>query len=153
MLTTPHALVGLAIIKYFPNPLGLVLAFLSHYLIDFSLPHWNPHIYTEFKKQGRISSTSFRIIILDGLIAVAFTLFVMWTSLPNLGLAFLYGIGSFIAVLPDALEIPYYFFGIKSKFLKKYASLCHRFQVDASFFWGVLTQILVILACLKVLFY
>ncbi len=41
MLSTPHILVGGAIVKAIPNPLiSLPLAFLSHFLFDF-IPHWD----------------------------------------------------------------------------------------------------------------
>lgn len=41
MLSTPHILVGAAIVKAIPNPyISLPLAFLSHFLFDF-IPHWD----------------------------------------------------------------------------------------------------------------
>lgn len=41
MLSTPHLLVGAAIVKAIPNPfISLPLAFLSHYALD-SVPHWD----------------------------------------------------------------------------------------------------------------
>ena len=41
MLSTPHILVGGAIVKIIPNPIiSLPLAILSHFLFDF-IPHWD----------------------------------------------------------------------------------------------------------------
>ncbi|MEX0616891.1 MAG: hypothetical protein WD231_03730 [Candidatus Woykebacteria bacterium] len=41
MLSTPHILVGAAIVKVIPNPaISLPLAFLSHLLFD-AIPHWD----------------------------------------------------------------------------------------------------------------
>lgn len=158
MLTTPHALVGLVIIQKIPHPIGLLVSLISHFLIDFFIPHWNPHLYTEFKKTGGISSSSIKIILVDGFLAVALTLFFMFKNLPagrqgllNLSQAFLYGLSSFMAVLPDAIEIPYYFLNWKSKCMKKYVYFTHKYQADAGIFWGMLTQILVVIASLKVL--
>lgn len=152
MLTTPHVLVGLAVIKTMPNLGGLVLAFLSHFLLDFFVSHWNPHLYTEFHKSGRISSSSVKIIIIDGLIAVCLTLFLMYQSLPDLGSALLIGGAAFFAVLPDLIEFPYYFLNYKKNWLKKYVNFEHKHQAASSFCWGMITQVLVSLAALRVLF-
>ncbi len=41
MLSTPHLLVGAAIVKVVPNPwISLPLAFLSHFALD-TIPHWD----------------------------------------------------------------------------------------------------------------
>lgn len=153
MLTTPHVLVGLVIIQKIPHPLGLFLSLISHFILDFFIPHWNPHLYTEFKKGGKISDPSIKVILVDGFLAVALTLFFMSKSLPDLSQAFLYGLASFMAVLPDAIEIPYYFGGWKNKWLKKYVYFEHKYQASAGIFWGMLTQILVVVASLKILFF
>lgn len=151
MITTPHALIGLAIIKLWPSPWALPLAFFSHYLTDYCIPHWNPHIYSEFNRNQRISQQSFWVILVDGLIGVALTLFFMARKLPNWPLVILFGLASLMAVLPDAIEIPHYFFGFKSKFLERYATFCHQYQSNRVFFWGMVTQLIVVAACLKVI--
>jgi membrane-bound metal-dependent hydrolase YbcI (DUF457 family) len=151
MLTTPHALVGLAIITKFPNLLGLFLSLLSHFFLDFFIPHWNPHLYTEFRQAKKISSFSLKVILIDSCVAVSLTLFFMARALPNLAQAFLLGFSALMAVFPDVLEIPYYFLGYKAKWMKTYVYFEHRHQSNGVFFWGVLTQILVILASLKIL--
>jgi len=151
MLTTPHSLVGMVVITRFPNFLGIILAIVSHLLLDFFIPHWNPHLYTEFKQNKKISSSSYKLVILDGLIGVSLTLFFMWRFLPNLRLAFWSGVGSFMAVFPDTIEIPYYFLGYRTKWMKLYVDFSHKFQSNGVFIWGMITQILVVLASLKVL--
>ena len=153
MLTTPHILVGLVIISKIPNVFGLLLSLISHFLLDFFIPHWNPHLYTEFKKAGKVSSFSIKTILVDGFLAVALTLFFMFKNLPNLSQAFLYGLSSFMAVLPDAIEIPYYFLSWKNKWMKKYVYFEHKYQANAGIFWGLVTQVLVVLACLKALLF
>ena len=152
MITTPHTLVGLAIVRLFPHPISLPLAFLSHFLMDFFFPHWNPHLYTEMKKDGKVSTKSKEIIVIDGLIAVMLTLSVMYRSLPNLNLSLLYGTAAFLAVLPDLIKIPYCFLGFKHKLLKKYIDFEHKYQASASLFCGITTQLLLVLACLKTIF-
>lgn len=153
MLTTPHALIGLAIIKVYPHPGGVLLAFLSHYLVDFTIPHWNPHIFGEMKNKKQISSQSLKIILADGLLAVGLTLLAMKFAWPNMYLTSLYGLGSFASVLPDAIEIPYYFFNFKHRFLLKYADFCHKNQADGNLFWGLLTQLIFVIASLKQVFF
>ncbi len=151
MLTTPHALVGLVIITRFPNFLGLFLSLLSHFILDFFIPHWNPHLYTEFSKNKKLSSNSIKIIIVDGLLGVVLTLFFMTRALPDLNQAFLMGLGAFAAILPDFIEIPYYFLHYKASWLKAYVDFTHKHQSNGIFFWGILTQVAVIVVSLGIL--
>ena len=72
MLTTPHVLVALTILKIFPYPIpALFLILLSHFIIDFCIPHWNPHLFTELKKDGHVSFKSIWVILIDGFIALS----------------------------------------------------------------------------------
>lgn len=152
MLTTPHILIGISIVKLFPNSvIALALAFLSHFILDFFIPHWNPHLYTEMKKNKKISFFSLKIIMIDSLLALSLFSFLAYKLLPNWQQIFFYGLGAFMASLPDLIEIPYYFFGFSNKLLKKYVNFEHHYQANGTFFWGILTQIIVVLACLKFL--
>ncbi len=153
MLTTPHVLVGLSIIKLFPNGFGLAMALTSHFLIDFFLPHWNPHIYTEMKKSGRISKSSFLVILVDAGFSLIVLAILCLKAIPNYYLVIVYGAGAFLSVFPDFVEIPFYFFKSKNKYLKNYVEFCHKYQSNANFFWGNMTQLLIILAGLKQLFF
>lgn len=153
MLTTPHTLTALVIISRFPNLTGLILALLSHFALDFFIPHWNPHLYTEMNKNKKISFKSIAVILIDGLIAVAFTLYFMIQKLPSLNQAFLVGLAAFLAVSPDFIEIPYYFFNYRARWMVKYVEFEHQHQSNGVFFWGLVTQIIVILASLKILFF
>lgn len=153
MLTTPHILIGIVIIKLFPYPLGaLILAFLSHFILDFFIPHWNPHIYTEMRKDKKISGSSLKVIFLDSLLALILFLILASKTLPNYQQIFLYGLGAFFAALPDLVEIPYYFLDSKNKLLAKYVDFEHKYQANGTFFWGTATQILIIIVSLRELF-
>jgi len=152
MLTTPHTLVALVIAQKTPFPINLILAFLSHFVLDFCTPHWNPHLYTEFKKDKKVSKKSLQVIFIDAFIAVVFTVYFMIKALPDLFNGFVIGMSAFMAVLPDAIEIPYYFLNSKNKLLKKYVLLEHHHQAKAGIFWGNVSQVAIILASLKVLF-
>jgi len=153
MLTTPHALVGLVIINKSPNFLGLFLALISHFILDFFLPHWNPHIYTEFKKSKKVSYSSLKIILVDGILAVILTLFIMSKNLPNLTQTFLFGLAAFLAISPDLIAIPYYFLKQKNKLLKTYIAFERKYQSHCEVFWGMITQIIVVLVCFKILLF
>lgn len=152
MLTLPHTLVALVIISRLPNCAGLILSLLSHFALDFFIPHWNPHLYTEISKNKKISPNSIAIILADGLIAVVFTLYFMIQKLPSFNQFLITGLAAFLAVLPDFIEIPYYFFNYRALWMVKYVEFEHKYQSNGVFFWGIVTQILVILASLKVLF-
>jgi hypothetical protein len=153
MLTTPHALIGALIILKTQNPIwGFFLAFLSHFIFDFFVPHWNPHIYTEKNAQGKISKKSFLIIITDILIANLGLLIISLSLQLNLVNAVLLWIGAFFAVIPDLIEAPYYFFDFQNNLLNKYIQLEHNHQLDAGPFWGVVTQLITLTAVIIALF-
>lgn len=148
MLLTPHAAMGAAIAKKINNPLlSLPLAFLTHFLADAIIPHWNPHIYTELKKNQKISRKSFYFIVADSFFSLLLTLYLSATPLPNTHQASLIFLGATAAILPDSFEIPYYFLGSKNKWLLKYVGLHHRFQIDVSFLPGIAAQIILIGLC------
>jgi hypothetical protein len=154
MLTTPHVLVALTIVKLVPNPLAaLLLCLLSHFLIDFFIPHWNPHLFTEFKKAGRVSNFSITVILADGFLALGLLGALAYKTLPNYQQIFLYGLGTFFGVLPDLIEVPHYFLKWQNNWMKKYVDFQHKNQSNGNAFWGVITQLLVIAACLKQLFF
>jgi len=153
MLTTPHVLVSLALVKMYPHPLTLLFSLLSHFVLDFFVPHWNPHLYTEFNGKSGIKMDSKKIILFDGLIGVGLTLFYFFTNIGDLNLAFLYAFSSLFAVLPDLIEAPYYFLGYKGKWLRDYVKFEHLHQAGANVFWGSLTQVLTSLTALKILFF
>jgi len=154
MLTTPHILVGILIVKKFPNLWGaFLLALISHFILDFFIPHWNPHLYSEFKKDKKISFFSLKVILIDCLLAGAFFLYLSWQAWPDIEKIITYAGGAFFATLPDLVEIPYYFLHWKNKLLADYVHFEHQHQAKASLFWGLVTQLLVSLAALKQLFF
>ncbi len=152
MLLTPHAALGSLIAKKIGNPwFSLPLAFLTHFLADAFLPHWNPHIYTELQKNQKISQKSFYFIVADCLFSLLLTLYFSATSLPDTHQAILVFLGATVAILPDSFEIPYYFLGSKNKWLLKYVYLHHRFQIDVSFLPGMAVQLGLIILCWLIL--
>jgi len=152
MLTLPHTLVAVAIVKLIPNPLiSLPLCLTSHFFLDFLITHWNPHLYTEYQKNGRVSSGSIFFITIDALLALTVSLAILLKFWPNLSTIGLYATGIFLATLPDTIEIPYYFMGVKSKLLSSYVEFEHKHQANGSVLWGIITQIITVTLSLLVL--
>lgn len=140
MLETPHVALGVAIAVAIPNPLiSVPLAFASHFLLDM-VPHWNPHINTEMKKYGRLTNRTLIIIGLDLALALALTIFV---GRNNIGVY----LASFASILPDVAEGPYFLFGLRSKYLNAILRFQRSIQGNANIFWGLLTQVIVLVAC------
>lgn len=151
MLTLPHTLAAAVLVKIFPNPyLCLPLALLSHFFLDFFVPHWNPHLFTEFKKTGRVSWQSILLILVDAAISLGFCLYILLKFWPDFNQVAIFAGAIFLATLPDTIEIPYYFFRSQASWLKKYVKFEHKYQANANVFWGITTQVIVIILCLLV---
>jgi hypothetical protein len=141
MLETPHVALGLAIAVAIPNPLiSIPLAFASHFALDM-VPHWNPHINTEMKKFGKLTNPTLFIIAVDLALALILTIFIGKTN-PYIYLA------SFMSILPDIAEGPYFLFGWRNKYLDIILRFQRSIQASANIFWGLLTQIIILVACL-----
>ncbi len=145
MLETPHVALGLAIAVAIPNPLiSIPLAFASHFALDI-VPHWNPHINTEMKKFGKLTNPTLFIIAVDLALALILTIFIGKTN-PYIYLA------SFMSILPDIAEGPYFLFGWRNKYLDIILRFQRSIQANANIFWGLLTQIIILVACLLWIF-
>ncbi len=148
MLETPHVAVGVAIAAKIGNPWAAIpLALASHFVLD-KIPHWNPHLYTETQKLGHPSQKSTTIAIVD--IASAFLLgsAFAFKALPDTKMAVVILACSLASVLPDVVKYPYYYFkSFRPKMLVTWVKFERSMQVDSkSIFWGIVTQVTVILA-------
>jgi hypothetical protein len=145
MLETPHVAIGAAIAVAIPNPLiSIPLAFASHFLMDM-VPHWNPHISTEMKKFGKLTKPTLIFIAVDMIFATLLTIFIAKTN-PYIYLA------AFMSILPDIAEGPYFLFGWRNKYLDIVLRLQRSIQASADIFWGLTTQVVVIIASLYWIF-
>jgi hypothetical protein len=148
VLETPHVAVGAAIAMKVVNPaLAIPLAFGSHFVLD-RIPHWNPHLNTETKKYGKPTKKSTVIVIVDVCTSLALGLFIASKALPSTSHATTILAASFVSILPDVIEGPYFFLGIKNKFIKKWIAFQKSFQADTSIVPGLLTQVVTIAAAL-----
>src|SRR3990172_2562376 len=146
MLETPHIAVGAAIATKIPNPLiAIPLAFCSHFILEM-IPHWNPHLNTEIKKQGKLSDKTLKIIIIDLIFSTVISLGFAYNALPNTNHAVTILLASFASILPDLIEGPYFLFGIRSKITDKWLTIQKAIQNDTNIYFGLLTQGATILA-------
>ena len=101
MLETPHVVVGAAIAYHVPNPLiAIPLAFASHFVLE-KVPHWNPHLNTELKKYGKVTSQSTKIVIADVTLSLIAGFYIASLVLPNYAHAATILLACFASVLPD----------------------------------------------------
>lgn len=146
MLETPHVAVGAAIAAKIPNPLiSLPLALASHFVLE-KIPHWNPHLNSEMEKFGRPTVKSTQVVIADASLALVTGGYIATTALPDTSHAMVILAASFLSVLPDLIEGPYFFLGRKSKFIKKWILFQKSIQVDTKVLPGLLTQALTVIA-------
>ncbi len=153
MLELPHTLVGITIATVIPNPLiSLPLSLASHFITDY-IPHWNPHINTELKSTGKISTTSKLIILSDSTLALMLGTLIAAKALPDVKHFVVLMLAGFMAVLPDVAEIPYYFLGLKQiSWMNRLISWQRAHQWNVKPIWGTLFQVVVVGVCLYISF-
>lgn len=148
MLETPHVIVGAAIATKIANPvLAIPLAFLGHFVLE-RVPHWNPHLNTEIKKYGKPTKQTTILVIADVCTSLVIGGYIASRALPNTGHAATILLSSFAAVLPDVIEGPYFFLGVRNELIKKWVAFQKSIQVDTSLVPGLLTQLVTIFAAL-----
>jgi hypothetical protein len=143
MLLLPHTVIAIAIALTVGNPFGaLLLAFLSHFALDF-IPHWDPPgLRKSLESEGtiRLDRKLITFISTDFLISLALGLFFAWRALPDVRLSATVVGASFLANLPDGASL-LVILGRRWAVL----SLVRRFHCFAhttrlSFWWGILVQ-------------
>lgn len=148
MLETPHVAIGIAIATKFSNPwVSIPLSLASHFVLD-KVPHWNPHTFTETKKHGYPKKQTFIITTVDIFLALVLGLYFASQNLPDINQAFNIIACSFFSVLPDVSKYPFFLFKkTRVGIYKKWVEHERRLQVETQKpFWGIVTQILVIIA-------
>lgn len=108
MILTPHILVGAAIASKIPNIWGLILAFLSHFILD-AIPHWEYSIKGIQKTKKNQFLKDVLKVELDFCLGVFIFSFLAMDLSP---IRVIYGLlGIAAAVLPDGLMFFYYISG------------------------------------------
>src|SRR3989344_8131286 len=144
MLSTPHLLVGAAIVKIVPEPtISLPLAFLSHFVLD-SIPHWDGSPKAPFNTKTTVG------VIIDYIVGLSL-IFIATAGLEN---QFLYFVGGFLGTLPDFILGTYRHF---TSYFEKYALIAfpNRFhmsiQRNVTFWPGLVITIVTSAICLFIL--
>lgn len=135
MLLGPHILVGAALAATIPNPLlGLLFAFLSHFLLD-RIPHWEYSIepLKQIKTRGaKYCTPILRRVTLD--IAIGFVALIIALGLSkNNTPSWIYIFGAFFGILPDGLSFLEFLApknAILSKFLKSFHALHQKIHFN-----------------------
>ncbi len=152
MLETPHVAVGAAIASKIPNPfISIPATLLSHFILDMT-PHWNPHINREIKKFGHPTKQSVNIIRVDSIAALILGTAIAIHSLPNTAQFLNIMACSLVSVLPDVVEIPYYFFRRKDNIIEKWIAWQKSIQNDVAPWYGLTTQAIIIVASIVWIF-
>ena len=144
MILLVHMLLGAAIGNLGINPvLAVILAFLSHYLLDF-IPHIEYSIKNIKNKNWSKAHWEFIKVFIDFLSAIALILFFS----KNQPIIYICALA---AIIPDGLSILNYI--LKLKILNKH-SYIHQEKIHflknkkISKFWRISSQILVVIVCL-----
>ncbi|OGM08690.1 hypothetical protein A2W13_03360 [Candidatus Woesebacteria bacterium RBG_16_36_11] len=146
MLETPHVVVGAAIAFKVGNPaLALPLALGSHFILE-KIPHWNPHLNTEKKNHGKITSQTTAIVVADSLLSLLLGTLIAFQAYPDLTKVAIVLLGAFLAALPDLIEAPYFFLNQKSAFIFKWIKFKKSLQANAEMFPGLVYQFLTVVA-------
>ncbi len=148
MLITPHILLGLYLVTNYNPWIALPAAVISHILFDYFYPHWNPHLFTEVNKRGKLSFNTLNIIASNLVLASLFVLFFVFQVLPDTNKAVLLVSGALLSILPDLVEVPYYFLKNRHPLLVRFVTFEHLHQAKAPKVWGLSSQVFLILVCL-----
>lgn len=154
MLETPHVAVGAAIAVKFGNPyFALPAALVSHFIMDI-VPHWNPRLTKNLDDSGKVpfGSRNFNIVLVDSTLALCGGLFIASRFLPDVDKAAVIVACCFLAVLPDVVELPHYFLGVRIPVMTKFIKWQKSIQNDTTLFWGLFTQSITIVLSLMWIF-
>lgn len=147
MLELPHVVVGATIATIIPNPLiSLPLALVSHFITDY-VPHWNPSIGTEKRKNGHVSQKTFWIIVFDCVAALLVGSWLASRFMPDTSRVITILFACFLAVAPDVVEAPHFFLGWRNPWIDKLLAFQKAHQWDLKLPWGIVTQVFVVLIC------
>lgn len=136
MTATAHALIGASLAVRITNPLlGIPLAIISHFIADL-IPHWDEGTNHRTKSMMRVRTEA----TFDVLLSFALS-FLIFRNLVDPVYLFVMIIA---AQLPDWLEAPSFFFGIKIPPFSWMDWLGHKLQSRLQLPWGLVTQAVIV---------
>lgn len=142
MLSISHAATGALIATKIHNPLiSIPLVIASHFLED-KFPHWD--VGQGITKKHKSKKSAFiQELIFDFPASIIYVYFVFQHQLP---LNYYVWLGWFFGLLPDFIEFPRLFLGLKHPLLEKFSQLHKKFHHSIpDVFWGLTPQILLLL--------
>lgn len=145
MLITPHVVLGAAIGSKIDNPYLIApIALGSHFLLD-KIPHWQETLYPY-----EPTKLTYIRILLDIILSIGI-LYFLAKIIPFQANIY---IGIFFSLLPDmdALAMKYRNL-LKINFIKIYYNWHVKIQNETDKFYGVITQIGIVLACIFILYF
>lgn len=152
MLEFPHTIIGAAIGTKISNPLlAFFLSFISNFVLDM-LPHWNPHLSTELIKTGKLSRKTKTVVLLDALSGLVVGTYLSFRFYPNWGKVLIVLFCCFFAVLADLLEAPYFFLGIRNRYLERLIQLQKKLQWNVPMIPGILSQVILLIILFKLIY-
>ena len=147
MILTPHLLLGAVIGSLVENiPLAIILAFLSHYFLDF-IPHIEYSIKNIITKNWRGSFFDFLKIFSDFLLGIILIYFFS-NNHPIIYVC------AFIAIIPDGLSVFSMFFNLKILHIH---NNFHQIKIHflknkrVSSIWRLAMQALIVVVCILLL--
>jgi hypothetical protein len=149
MILLVHLLLGALIGQKISNPfLAVVLAFLSHYLLDL-IPHTEYGVENIVAKQWKKMLPEIIKVFLDFCLGI---MLIILFSNPSAGSGrpIIYAC-AFFAILPDGISVINIIF--KNKFLESYNyfhhDIIHRLKYKKiSKFWRIFSQVAVVVTCM-----
>lgn len=146
MLELPHTVVGAVIATKIGNPaLALPLALTSHFVLDL-VPHWNPHLNTELAKYGKVTWQTRTLVWIDVVVSLAVGLYISTLKLPDLSGVTIVVLGALMGVLPDLIESPHFFLGLRWKPIENLIKFQKSIQNDTGLVFGLATQVVILTA-------
>ena len=145
-----HALLGSLIAERFSSVLLIIaLSLISHFLLDM-LPHWDGHYN---KKLFRITDKvifrkSTAVLQLTDLFLTLILIIILYFEFDSK----LMILGALVSILPDLAKAGYFTKLRKRKAYIAYLKFHSKIQKDVSWKLGLLTQFIVLILLLKILF-
>jgi len=150
MIYLIHILAGAVIAKYFPSILPVIfLSLIFHFVLDI-IPHKDNIMKEKLTKSNYYIKIPRNLIIFE-LVGIIITLLILiwiiWKFPSNLTM-----LAIFFSLLPDMIKILYLTKLKHNKYLKKYIIFHSVIQTETTWLIGTLTQLIVAVILIKLLF-
>ena len=145
MIYLIHALVGGLIGGYFNSvPVVILLAVLSHFLLDM-LPHWDgPYNKLHFEKTGKLNAHKAMYYIETFDVIVAAIAVIIFAELFPMMSGKMITLGVICSLAPDIVKIGYFSPLRKKKAYMQYLKFHSKIQNEVGYKSGIMTQMILL---------